>query len=118
MHEDAVIGLATTIIFPCLQWAIPTMPRRVAWSGVIAGLVILAAALAPIHMNLSLPAIALFLIGAICIGGAAHLAFKPKAPVQTSVPASPPTGNAIGNINGNTGIITQGQQGDNSTRRN
>lgn len=117
MPQDVVIGLATAIIFPCLQWAIPAIPRSIAWSGVIAGLTILGAALAPMHLNLSLTAIALFLIGAICIGGAVYLALKAKVPAQTSIPAFGPAGSRMGNVNSNAGIITQGQQGDNAIGR-
>lgn len=94
------------------------MPRPVAWGGVIGGLLVLLVAIAPIHMNLSPPVIALFLVGAICIGGAVHLALKPKAPTQSPAPAAPAAaGNTMGNINGNNGIITQGQKGDNSIDR-
>jgi hypothetical protein len=114
MPQEAAIGVAMAVIFAFLRWAIPAMPRPIAWSGVIAGLAVLVAAVAPIYMNLSLPVIALFLIGAICIGGAVHLALTPKVPVSAAAPAA---GNTMGDIHGNTGIITQGQQGDNSIDR-
>ena len=117
MAQEAAIGIGMAVLFAFLRWAIPAMPRSIAWSGVIGGLVVLLATIAPIHMNLSLPAIALFLLGAICIGGAVHLVLKPVS-VSAVTPASgPDAGNSMGNINGNTGIITQGQQGNNTIDR-
>ena len=118
MPQEAAIGVAMAVIFAFLRWAIPAIPRTIAWSGVVAGLIVLLAAIGPIPMNLSLPVIALFLVGAICIGGAVHLAFKPKVPVSAAAPAAgPAAGNTMGDINGNTGIITQGQEGNNYIRR-
>lgn len=115
MSHDIGYGAAVSIIFAFLRWAVPAMPRQIAWSGVIAGIVILLVGWLMPQMNITLPVIALFLLGTIFIGGAVHLAMKPKTPDEASVGGT--SGNTMGNVNGNDGIITQGQHGDNSLDR-
>jgi hypothetical protein len=115
MSHDIAYGAAISIIFAFVRWAIPTMPKSIAWSGVAAGLVVLLTAWLMPQMNLTLPVIALFLLGTIFIGGAVHLAMKPKTQDQAPLVGTP--GNTMGNVNGNKGITTQGQQGDNSMER-
>jgi hypothetical protein len=115
MGRELAYGAAISIIFAFARWAVPAMPKPVAWSGVVAGIAILIATWAIPQMNISLPVIALFLFGAICVGGAAYLAMKPKTIEQAPVAAAPR--NTMGNVDGNTGIITQGQQGNNTMER-
>jgi len=64
MTPDIGYGVAISIIFAFLRWAVPAMPRAIAWSGVIAGVVILATAWLAPQMNISLSVIALFLLAA------------------------------------------------------
>jgi len=112
VSPDIGYGAAISIIFAFLRWAVPAMPKSIAWSGVIAGVITLLTAWLMPQMNITLPAIALFLLGAICIGGAVHLAMKPRSADRQPVAGT--AANTMDNVNGNTGIITQGQQGDNS----
>jgi hypothetical protein len=116
MGHEIAYGAAISIIFAFFRWAVPAMSKPIAWSGVAAGIAILIAAWAMPQMNITLPVIALFLFGAICIGGAVHLAMKPKPTDQPGAVAGT-SGNTMGNIDGNTGIITQGQHGDNTIDR-
>jgi len=98
-HEiPAAVGLGISIIFAFLRWAYPTVPRPVAWSGVIAGALIILLGLAMPHLNLTPASIGLFLIGCLCVGGAAYLAVVrsdrqvvPSAPtpVGATVPQVP-----------------------------
>jgi hypothetical protein len=115
MDQTSALGIGISVLFAFLRWAIPAMAKPIAWSGVIAGLIIMVVAWTMPQMNISLPVIALFVCGSICIGGAIYLAFKPKSPAPSVTSSSP--GNVMGNVHGNTGIITQGQQGDNSVGR-
>jgi hypothetical protein len=115
MDQNLGFGLGIAVLFAFLRWALPAMPKVIAWSGVIAGAIIVLAAWTMPQMNISLPVIALFVLGAICIGGAIHLALKPKNLDSGAVSSG--SGNATGDVHGNTGIITQGQHGDNTIDR-
>jgi hypothetical protein len=114
-HEIAVYGVGISVIFAFLPWAMPIMPKPVAWSGVLAGAIIfLQDALMP-QINVTLSAIGLFLIGLLCIGGAIHLSLVPKATSAVPVATTPAT-NRMGDVRDNKGIVTQGQEGDNAIR--
>jgi hypothetical protein len=107
----AIYGVAISIISIFLRYAVPAMPNPIAWSGVAAGALILMANLTMPQLNIGLPGIALFLVGALFIGAAIHLTLKPKVPDSGVVTDAEP--NTIGDIHGNSGIITQGQEGNN-----
>jgi hypothetical protein len=112
-HEIAVYGVAISVIFAFVRWAIPVMPKPVAWSGVGAGIIVLVAdGLIP-QMNITLPAIGLFLVDALCIGGAINLSLSAKPTRHDPVAVAPPV-NRMGDVNNNTGVVTQGQRGDNA----
>jgi hypothetical protein len=115
MNRDVLgSGIGISIAFFFTRYLVSVMPKSVAWAGVVAGLLIVLADLMVLEMKLSGGAIALFLIGALCIGGAVHLSLRAKADsTDKKDPAPASTNNKIGDINGNKGIITQGQTGDN-----
>jgi hypothetical protein len=115
MDQNLGFGVGIAVLFAFLRWALPAMPKAIAWSGVIAGAIIVSVAWTMPQMNITLPVIALFVFGAICVGGAVHLALKPKNLDSGAVSSG--SGNTIGDVHGNTGIITQGQRGDNTIER-
>jgi hypothetical protein len=108
-------GIGISIAFFFLRYAVPVMPKSIAWAGFAAGiLVILSNFLGP-EMRPSLAAIALFLVGALCIGGAVHMSLKPKSASADTGDQTPASGgNTMGSVSGNKGIVTQGQSGDNN----
>jgi hypothetical protein len=105
---NAVVGVGISVAFFFLRYAVPVMPKSVAWVGVVAGAWIVLADL--LGMKLGIAAIVLYVVGAVCIGGALHLTFGGGNRSET---ASASSGNTIGEVRGNRGIITQGQTGDN-----
>jgi hypothetical protein len=109
-----VYGVAISVIFAFLRWALPVMPKPVAWSGVVAGLLILLAAMFMLELNITLPAIGLFLVGKLCSGGAIYLSMGPKEGGGTSAASGVPATNKMGTVKNNRGIVTQGQKGDNA----
>ena len=84
------------------------MPKTVAWAGVLGGVWIVLAD--RLGMRLRIGAIALYVIGALCIGWALHLTLKAG---DRPAAASAFPNNTIGDVTGNKGIITQGQIGNN-----
>jgi hypothetical protein len=112
-HEIATSGVAISVISTFVRWAFPVVPKPVAWSGVIAGFVVLVAdGLLP-QMNITLPAIGLFLVGVLCIAGAVNMSLHPK-PTEEGPGAAATTTNRIGDVTNNSGVVTQGQRGDNA----
>jgi hypothetical protein len=112
-HEIAASGAAISVISTFIRRAMPIVPKPIAWSGAGAGVLVLVAdGLIP-QMNITLPAIGLFLVGALCIGGAINLTFKPK-PAPSDPVAAVSTTNQAGDVTNNSGIVTQGQRGDNA----
>jgi hypothetical protein len=89
------LALGVTVTLPFMQWAVPTIPRVVAYAGVAGGLFVMLLEFMGTEMRPPLSAIILFLIGLLCIGGAVHL-YLTRAPLKTeptaNIPASPPRG--------------------------
>jgi len=71
--EGFYLALGVTFVLPFLQWAVPTMPKIVAYAGVTGGILVMLAEFLDPAMKPPFPAVILFLIGVLCIGGAAHL---------------------------------------------
>jgi hypothetical protein len=108
MNGMAGTGVGVSVISLFLRYAVGIMPKAVAWTGVAIGVLIVV--LDSFGMKLGMGVIILYVIGALCIGWALHLTFwTGSKPVATLAPS----GNTIGDINGNQGIITQEQTGDN-----
>jgi hypothetical protein len=87
--EIAVYGIGISIIFAFARYAVAAMPKPVAWAGVAAGCCILLATLVT-QMNITIPAIVVFLFGALCIGWAVNLSLpskteKPAATMPTPI---------------------------------
>ncbi|HEX4556554.1 MAG TPA: hypothetical protein VH249_21370 [Xanthobacteraceae bacterium] len=125
MDKGFYLALGVALLLPFLQYALPVMPKSVAWTGVAAGiLVMLIEFLAP-EMKPSLPVVFLFLIGVLCLGWAGHLYFrqpiwthvaeKPKAaaepvgqkPTAPSVEAQQPQSNAMFQLGGAKNTIVE-----------
>jgi hypothetical protein len=95
MDKGFYLALGVTLLLPFLQYALPIMPKSVAWAGVAAGiLVMLVEFLAP-DMKPSLPVVLLFLIGTLCFGWAGHLYFQqpssPRVAEKPTMAGEPPT---------------------------
>jgi hypothetical protein len=94
-HEVVAYGVGISVVFFFFRYAVDTMPKSIAWAGVIAGLIIAVADQIMPGIKLTLPSIGLFLIGALFIGAAVHLAFAQSnhsppgaSPQQPNVPQS------------------------------
>ncbi len=100
--EGFYLALGVTVVLPFAQWMAPTMPRHVAYAGVAGGILIMFAEFLDPAMKPPFSVVILFLIGALCIGGAAHLYIQhlkrpadkvadsiPSEPVPTVTPAAP-----------------------------
>src|SRR5450759_387091 len=115
MSDGFYLALGVTVVLPFLQWLRPIMPKSVAWAGVIAGCTVMLADFLEPAMRPPLSSTLLFLVAALCLGGAIHLyihrndAKKPRTPTT-----SQDSGNRMGNIGGNKGIVTKGKKGDNT----
>jgi hypothetical protein len=112
-QEVAASGVAISVISTFIRWALPVVPKPIAWGGVGAGIVVLLAVWALPQMNITLPAVGLFLIGVLCIGGAVNMSLRPN-PTQNESGAAASTTNQAGDVPNNSGIVTQGQRGDNA----
>ncbi len=80
------LALGITIFLPFLQYAVPTLPRAVAWAGAAGGVIVMLVDLLGADMKPSLNAVILFLIGCLFFGGAAQQLMKSqhKAPYIVS----------------------------------
>lgn len=77
MTRDIVVyGVAISIIFGFVRWAVPAMPKSIAWCGVAAGVIVLLVDLLVPEMKPSIPAILLFLAGALLIGLSIHVSLQ------------------------------------------
>ena len=76
------LALGVTVLLPFLQWLFPTVPKAVAYAGVIGGLLVMASEFLEASMKPPFSAVVLFLIGFLCIGGGAYqyLRFLTPAP--------------------------------------
>jgi hypothetical protein len=80
------LGLGVAVLLPFLQYASPTLPRSVAWAGVIAGCLVMAAEFFPPEWKPPLLAVILFLVGAGCFGAAVHFYLGRSAAVKEHPP--------------------------------
>jgi hypothetical protein len=83
-QEIAASGVAITVISTFIRWALPVVPKPIAWSGVGTGIAVLLAVWTLPQMNITLPAVGLFLVGVLCIAGAVNMSLRPKStPART-----------------------------------
>lgn len=87
--EGFYLALGVTVVLPFLQWAFPAIPRIIAVTGVVGGVTVMFAEFLDPAMKPPFPVVILFLIGILCIGGAAHLYTQflkaPKPPEASAV---------------------------------
>lgn len=114
MTNSFYLGLGVSVAFFFVRYAMPAMPKIVAWAGVLAGIVVMLAEMLDPVMKPPLGSVVLFVIAALCLGGAAHLYIHRSGAIQPANPGTAQGGNQMGNVSGNTGIVTQDQKGDNS----
>src|SRR5262249_54388883 len=88
-HEIVVYGIAISIIFAFVRYAVPAMPKSIAWAGVAAGIALLLADMLAPQMKLSIPVIVLFLTGVLLIGAAVHLSLRPSEKQPAAIAAVP-----------------------------
>jgi hypothetical protein len=67
------LALGVTFVLPFLQWAVPAMPKILAYAGVAGGIAVMLAEFLDPTMKPPFGVVILFLIGVLCIGGATHL---------------------------------------------
>jgi hypothetical protein len=108
MNTVVGTGIGISVISLFLRFAVSAVPRAVAWAGVVAGVWLLAVDLFGVKIGIGVAA--LYVLGALAIGWALHLTFW-SGSKEVVAPRS--SGNTMGDIRGNKGIITQGQTGDN-----
>jgi hypothetical protein len=114
MGGETLIGLGLSVVFGFARWRFPAVPHKIADAGLISGIVLIILGVAMPNVTLTMPVILLFVVGCLCLGGAAHLALKGDRSV--SMPLAKPAGaehNTMGEVTNNSGIVTQGQRGDN-----
>jgi hypothetical protein len=87
------------------------MPPKIADGGLFAGIVLLIVGTTMPNVHLTPLVIVFFIAGCLCFGAAAHFATRDAPKVETENPQKP--ANTMGPIINNSGINTQGQQGDN-----
>jgi hypothetical protein len=100
------LALGVTFVLPFLQWAVPTMPRILAYAGVAGGITVMLAEFLDPTMKPPFSVVILFLIGVLCIGGAAHLYFqsirRQPAKVAETAPADKSRGPTLEATNHST----------------
>lgn len=117
MGQEAITGLSLSVIFSFARYRFPTVPHRVAEAGMFAGIVLLCIGTIMTRVQLTPISIAFFIIGCLCFGAAIHYATAITQPSLTnsSIEAAPAEKNAkMGDIQNNTGIVSQGQAGNNA----
>jgi hypothetical protein len=67
------LALGVTVILPFVQWLVPSMPRVIAYAGIIGGISVMLTEFLGPEMRPPLSAALLFLVGVSCIGVALHL---------------------------------------------
>jgi hypothetical protein len=103
-----------SVIFGFARWRFPTVPTKIADAGFVAGLAILFLGIFMPNYHLPPAAILLFVAGCLCFGGAAHFALKKEAAASAAGTSTPAPTNTMGRVQNNSGIVTQGQRGDNA----
>lgn len=90
--EGFYLALGATIVLPFLQWAVPSMPRVLAYAGVAGGIAVMFAEFLGPTMKPPFSVVVLFLTGVLCIGGAAHLYIQNiKRPTTAAAEATAPS---------------------------
>jgi hypothetical protein len=114
MGGEFLIGIGLSVVFGFARWRFPAVPHKIADAGLIAGIALIIFGVAMPNLTLTMPVILLFVVGCLCLGGATHLALRdvrfvvaaPEKPANTE-------SNMMGAVTNNSGIVTQGQRGDN-----
>jgi hypothetical protein len=88
------------------------MGNHTAEAGVVAGILLLIADLTVPEMKPQIIASGLFLVGVLFIGASFDVWLKQRPTVADASR----TGNIMGNVQNNQGIVTQGQTGDNAAK--
>ena len=117
MTNGFYLGFGVSVAFFFVRYAVPAMPKIVAWAGVLAGIVVMLAEMLEPAMKPPLGSVVLFVIAALCLGGAAHLYVHRSGAILPVNPGTAQRGNQMGNVSGNEGIVTQDQKGDNATSK-
>jgi hypothetical protein len=115
MGGEVLIGAGLSAVFAFARWRFPAVPHKFADGGLIAGIALVFFGVVMPNVTLTTPAILLFVAGCLCFGGAAHLALRDGT--RSVVAAREKPANTMGSVTNNSGIITQGQRGDNEINK-
>ena len=112
--EISTWGIGTAVAGIAIRWAVPAVPKAIAWAIVAAGIVIALSGLPPAAMKPPLISIVLLCVAALCVGGAVHFyvqrpAVAAPAKEEAQAVSAKPTINAPG------GIVTNNQSGGTNT---
>src|SRR5437868_9987622 len=72
MDRQFIIGLSVSVLSFFLRYAVKDMPKSMAWSGVLVGVVLMAVGLAESSIKPPLSVVLLTIVGIICFGLATH----------------------------------------------
>src|SRR4051812_21818027 len=69
MGREIAVGVGISVVFAFLRWAVPVMPKPIAWAGVIAAVSVLLGGIMMPQLNLTIPVIGLVLLGPFASAG-------------------------------------------------
>ena len=111
MSRDlSVYGIGISLVSVCLRYVVTVMPKPIAWAGIFAGTALIFTDFFVPMIKPTPTAGVIFVIGCFCIGLSIYLSLQ-SGPTPTA--SQPAPANAMGNVGNNSGIISQGQTGDN-----
>lgn len=116
MGGEALVGIGLSVAFGFARWRFPAVPSKIADGGLIAGIFLLIIGTTMPNIHLTAPVIVFFIVGCLCFGAAAHLATREAATNPVAGNPEKPT-NTLGAVIDNSGIVTQGQRGNNEMGR-
>ena len=112
METMAAVGFGLSVVSFFSRY-LPSMPKEIAWAGVLAGGLLSISGIA--DMKIPVPAAVCLVIGFGFIGEAVHLTIRARqSPEPASNSAEKPH---MGSVTNNSGIVTQGQSGDNNIQK-
>jgi hypothetical protein len=96
MDKGFYFALGVTILLPFMQWAVPVIPKAIAYAGAAAGTAVMLSEFLGPSIRPPLSSALLFIAAALCAGGAVDLYLQRGKPpekqhVEQSSPQTRPT---------------------------